>query len=593
MLRSWGIVPTAVIGHSLGEYSAACIAGVLRLEDAARLVAIRGRVMDALPPGAMAAVWAPEADVRRRLAAHGDRVAIAAVNAPDQVVVSGTPEAIRAICAQLEQDGIRVRLLSMTHAFHSPMVEPALAQLDAAARQLEHREPRLPIVSNVTGRLAGPGEIDAAYWARHARRPVRFAEGLAALSAEGIDVFVELGPHPALLPLGPQCVAQDATWVPTLRRDEDDWASILETVAALYARGADIDWVAFHRGLSRRTVTLPTYPFQRSRHWVEMGRERPDGRTPTPAVVRDAVTTAGRRQMDQAPLDLALASYPAKWAALNRLATAYIAAAFAELGCFTHTGSRHTFDALAERWALPSARRHLLARWLDRLVADGLLRRHGDELEAPAPLSRVLVDETHGEARAVLADTPRLLDYVDRCGARLAAVLTGDESALETLFPGGGFETTDFLYEGWAVARYMNAIARAVVEAWVRVQPADLPVRVLEVGAGTGGTSAAILPVLPADRTTYAYTDVSPFFLEHADAQVRRVPLPGTRSARPGARSARAGSRARQRSPGHRGQRSPCDPGSRPHAGARARRSSRRAGCWWSTRRPPITPGST
>ena len=127
MLRSWGIVPAAVIGHSLGEYSAACVAGVLRLEDAWRLVAIRGRLMDALPPGAMAAVWAPEADVRRRLAAHGDRVAIAAVNAPAQVVVSGTPEAVRVICAQLEQDGIRVRPLSMTHAFHSPMVEPALS----------------------------------------------------------------------------------------------------------------------------------------------------------------------------------------------------------------------------------------------------------------------------------------------------------------------------------------------------------------------------------------------------------------------------------------------------------------------------------
>ena len=125
----------------------------------------------------------------------------------------------------------------------------------------------------------------------------------------------------------------------------------------------------------------------------------------------------------------------------------------------------------------------------------------------------------------MLADTPRLLNYVDRCGARLAAVLTGDESALDTLFAGGGFETTDFLYEGWAVARYMNAIARAVVEAWVRVQSGDLPVRVLEAGAGTGGTSAAILPVLPADRTTYVYTDVSPFFLNHAEAPVRGLPI--------------------------------------------------------------------
>jgi SAM-dependent methyltransferase len=413
----------------------------------------------------------------------------------------------------------------MTHAFHSPMVEAALGELGAAAAQLEHREPRLLFVSNVTGRPAGPDEVDARYWARHARQPVRFAQGLAALSAEGIDVFVELGPHAALLPLGPQCVTEESTWVPTLRRGEDDWARILETVGSLYVRGADIDWAAMHRGLSRRTVTLPTYPFQRGRHWVETAAARRRDRSATPAVVRDAVTVAGRRQMDQAPLDLALASYPAKWRALNRLATGYVAAAFAELGCFATAGARHRLDDLAERWALPPVRRHLLGRWLDRLATDGLLRAHDGQLQAEVPLSGGLVENAHAEAREALADTPGLLDYVDRCGTRLAAVLTGRESALETLFPGGGFETTDLLYERWAAARYMNGIVRAVIDGWVRVQPPELRVRVLEVGAGTGGTTAAILPTLPEHRTEYVYTDVSTFFLDHARLKFAGFPF--------------------------------------------------------------------
>ena len=523
MWRAYGVEPAAVIGHSLGEYAAACVAGVFPLVDAARLVALRGRVMDALPEGAMAAVWLSEAEVAPRLAPHGTDVSIAAVNAPGQVVVSGTVEAVRAVCAALERDGVRVRPLSMTHAFHSPMVEPALAPLGAEAAGIAHHEPSIALVSNVSGRVVGAGEVTPAYWARHARLPVRFAEGLGALHAEGIEVFLEVGPHPALVPFGPSCIPGEATWLPTLKRGEDDQVCVLQTLAALYVRGVDVDWAAIERGRPRRRLALPTYPFQRARYWVEAERPRPAGATPEAAWA--GIVAAARRQTEQGPLDLAVTSYPAKWSSLARLSLAYVTAALVELGCFARAGERHTAAALAERWSLPAARRHLLSRWLGRLVAAGLLVEEGDEFVSPAPLSASAVGGLRAAARAALADTPPLMAYVERCGTRLAAILSGSESPLETLFPGGSVETAEYLYQGWPLARYMNGIVGAAVEAWVRAQPADLALRVIEVGAGTGGTTSAVLPVLPAARTVYHYTDVSTFFFGHAARKFAAYPF--------------------------------------------------------------------
>ena len=571
MWRAWGVEPAAVIGHSLGEYAAACVAGVLSLPDAARLVALRGRVMDALPLGAMAAVWASEAEVAARLAPHGGSLAIAAVNAPGQVVLSGTVEAIREACIGFERDGVRVRPLTMTHAFHSPMVEPALAALTAEAAQIEHREPRVAVVSNVTGRLIGAGEITPAYWARHARMPVRFAEGLRALHAEGIDVFLEVGPHPALVPLGPQCVPEETvTWLPTLQRGEDDWGCVVQALAALYARGVDVDWAAFERGRPRRRVVLPTYPFQRARYWIDETTSARPAAIPDPAAVWECVVGAGRRQMEQGPLDLAADTYPAKWAALARLAATYATTALVELGSFTQAGERHTLAGLAERWSLTPARKHLLSRWLARLVAAGALVREGDAFVSAVPLSTAALPTHRESARAALADTPALMDYVERCGSRLAAILAGAESPLETLFPGGSFATAEYLYQSWPVARYINAIARAAVEAWVHAQPADLPLRVIEVGAGTGGTTSAVLAALPAERTVYHYTDVSPFFFGHAGPKFAAYPFIRTGLLDLERCPSRAGLDAGELRRRRGGQRAARHAGPGPHARARA-----------------------
>ncbi len=270
--RAWGVVPSAVLGHSVGEFVAACVAGVLRLEDALPLIAERGRLMQALPAGgAMAAIFGDEPTVAAALRATGGRLAIAAVNAADNVVVSGEGRALDALIARLEAAGLKARRLPVSHAFHSPLMDPVLDEFTAAVGRIERAAPRIGLVSNVTGRLASAQELASpAYWRRHLREPVLFAAGMQTLRTEGIDAFVEIGPSPALLGLGRRGPG-DATsaWLPSLRPSRGDWEQMLESLATLYDLGVGVDWAAFDRPYGRRRVSVPTYPFQRERYWVE------------------------------------------------------------------------------------------------------------------------------------------------------------------------------------------------------------------------------------------------------------------------------------------------------------------------------------
>jgi amino acid adenylation domain-containing protein len=276
LLASFGVRPSAVLGHSIGEYVAAHLAGIMSLEDALALVAARGRLMSSLPrDGAMAAVLADEATVVAAVAPHADQVSIAALNGPSNVVVSGRAAAVETVLAALAADGIDARPLTVSHAFHSPLMEPILDEFEQACADVDLGSPRLPLASNVTGAIAD-GEVGtAAYWRSHLRSPVRFADGVRALSDSGIDVFLEVGPSPTLSGLAAASLSAEATILPTLRRGRDDWEQLLDSLARLFVAGAEIDWVGFDRPYARQRVAVPTYPFQRERYWLDV---RPRGR---------------------------------------------------------------------------------------------------------------------------------------------------------------------------------------------------------------------------------------------------------------------------------------------------------------------------
>ena len=271
--RSWGVQPSAVIGHSIGEFAAACVAGAIGLEDALRLVAARGRLMQQLPAGgAMAAVMADEARVREAIAPFADRVAIAALNGPANTVISGEGAAVTQVLEALAAKQITAQRLVVSHAFHSPLMDPMLYAFERVAAGIAYSTPRIPFVSNVTGTLAGAGfTFDAAYWRRHARGAVRFADGLAALHARGDRVFLEIGPTPTLSGMGRRLLdGDDVAWLASLRKGRDDWQQILEAAGGLFVRGVAVDWAAFDAPYQRRRTLLPTYPFQRERYWVQV-----------------------------------------------------------------------------------------------------------------------------------------------------------------------------------------------------------------------------------------------------------------------------------------------------------------------------------
>jgi acyl transferase domain-containing protein/ubiquinone/menaquinone biosynthesis C-methylase UbiE len=790
--RAWGIQPAAVLGHSIGEYVAACVAGVMRLEDALRLVAVRGRLMQGLPrTGAMAAVTADAERVAAALAGRADRLSIAAVNGPDSVVISGEREALTAVLRMLQAQGVTHQVLAVSHAFHSPLMEPILDAFEREVASVPLAPPTIPLISNVTGEAAVAGDVTtAAYWRRHVREPVRFHDGLRALQRQGCRVFLEIGPTPTLSSLGRRSLGDEAgVWLPSLRRGRDDWEQMLDSLGALYAHGAAVDWTAFDRDYHRRRVALPTYPFQRERYWMlgtggpsatrpgtEAGRPTghpllgdrlrsplvtfrrqltadalpaggeagvssgalvetmlgavreafpgvppalddlalheplglDDGRArtvhtiltpgapgttvqvwsldagddeagqpwvlhaegrvgdsgpgsegerlalddvrrrardvqPPPAgvsgmwhapgealaevvagddeghviapaildlcgdVVGAAVEAreplrivgverlrvhapipgrlwiharrapvvsvhlydaAGQRvasleglrlaradgadpvsrwlyrvqwrpstaaPADVAPLprprDIAdrLAPWPARLAEehalavydvalpeLDRLCADYVLGAFAELGWKPRAGERTSAAALQQRLGI--ARRHtrLLDRMLEMLREDGWLRAVGAEWEVTRVPGSVQPDARCAELLARHPSARAELAVTRRCAGRLADVLRERCDPLELLFPGGSFELAEELYRDAPAAHAFNVLLREAVRALVEVRPAGRTLRILEVGAGTGGTASRLLPILPPERTEYVFTDVSPLFVARA-----------------------------------------------------------------------------
>ncbi len=280
LLESWGLRPDLLAGHSVGEIVAAHIAGVFSLADAAKLICARGKLMGDLPEGgAMLAIEADEEELAESLTGREDAVSLAAVNGPRAVVVSGAAGAIAELESEWAGRQRKTKRLVVSHAFHSPLIEPMLEEFAAVVASLELNEPSLPVISNTSGeQLTAEQAIDPAYWVAHARQPVRFADSVAALERLGASTYLELGPDPVLSAIAAAALENEskATLVPTLRAGRDEASSLTLALASAHAAGATVEWARFFAGTTVKTVPLPTYPFQRKPYWISVASAASD-----------------------------------------------------------------------------------------------------------------------------------------------------------------------------------------------------------------------------------------------------------------------------------------------------------------------------
>jgi len=370
---------------------------------------------------------------------------------------------------------------------------------ERALPAIEVADPIVPLLSSVDGSVVPAGRLrEAGFW-------VDALAGTAvdlqsALREEEVTHVVEIGP--------------------------DDSGAPLETLASLHVEGLDPDWVAFEGGRARRKVSLPTHPFLRRPFWLDETPPRATAHPPSPWASAHA---AALRRSGLAPLDVSVASYPAKWDALARLARAVGRNALVSLGAFPDSNGRAGLDAVMARTGVDALYRPIVARWLDAMVEEGDLEHDGTTWSWVRAPERVELEPLRDSVREVVGDDAPLLRYILHASSLVEGILSGEESPLATLFPEGSFEMASELYEGAGQLRYVNGIAADALESWVAARPPSSPIRVLEIGAGTGGTTSSLLPRLPADRTSYLYTDVSDVFLEWGREKFADVPFVETR----------------------------------------------------------------
>ncbi len=271
---SWGIKPDFVMGHSVGEYVAACIAGVFSLEDGLKLIAKRGELMQGLPrDGAMLAALTSEEKIQEIIAPYDQKINIAAINGPESIVISGETGSILSIQEKLEKQGINNKLLKVSHAFHSVYMEPILEPFEKFAETINYSAPQIPLISQLTDLLEESQiKIDAAYWRDHIRQPVRFFQAMEILDRKGCELFLEIGPHPILLGMGSRCLPNKniEVWLPSLRKEQENWQQLLITLGKLFVRNLNLDWQRFYQGYKYQKISLPTYPFERDRYWLDV-----------------------------------------------------------------------------------------------------------------------------------------------------------------------------------------------------------------------------------------------------------------------------------------------------------------------------------
>jgi acyl transferase domain-containing protein/SAM-dependent methyltransferase/acyl carrier protein len=530
LARMWmmcGVSAQAVIGHSLGEYVAATLAGVLSLEDALSLIIARARLMREVTGGLMLAIpLSPE-----RVPDRGLSVSLAAINAPNACVFSGPADALAELQRRLSSSGIEGRYLNTFHAFHSQMMEPILSRFSEATRRVSLKPPSIPLISNLTGAWMTPVEaIDSDYWVKHMRQTVRFSDGLGTLWQHADYVLLEVGPGRTLSQFSrrhPDKSSQCRV-LSSLRSEGEELSDVgfyLGTLGQLWLAGVNIDWPAVSRHRRDRRVPLPTYPFERKRYWIDPVKPHvaeTEGAVPgywTP------LTGAVKRQAELEIVGWDKVKQSQSRKALDDLSLAYMNLTLRRLGAFGHAADCYYPDDLLHVLRTSARYGQLLLHWFKALVAKGHLDQDSEGMLSDLiPRSVGSVEAVLQRAKSLWTQAPYVIDLVQSCGEALVDVLRGEREPLE-LFTFELDEDGRNSRPELPLHRHYKAIMRTAVEFIAKIIPPFINLRILEIGGGTGIVTRELLPLLSPQTTSYAFTDIGNLFLSLARRKFSAYPF--------------------------------------------------------------------
>ncbi|KVK87314.1 type I polyketide synthase [Burkholderia sp. MSMB1498] len=517
--RALGLEPQLVIGHSVGEYAAAVVAGHYEIEQAMPLVRLRGALMQRCAQGAMLAAFAG-ADALLPLAACAG-VDVAAYNDERHLVFSGRSDAIDTLAADLVARNIRHARLAVTGAAHSALLDPVLDAFERATAQLNAAPGRVPLVSTLLG-----GPIDAHglnardYWRRHMREPVRYADAIRHALAQGANVFLELGPDAQLTGIGLRGAQPGARWIASARRRQPALAQTRQALLELYAAGVALPWAKVLPS-SGRKLHAPRYPFDTERYWRDA---RPAAAAAPPAAHGgdfDLALAEGRRIAATAATSLDLPRLQRLYDCVTQLHAIYVDRLVRRCVGERFDEGASALGILRAGRLLPR-HRQLLVRLLNACVEDGYYRRDGDRYAPALAVPHADRDALLQILRECCEGFDAIADTVARAGDSLYAMMRGDIEPIAVIFPDSASSGVEVLYQEFSFGRYFNQIAAGVVAGLVRERQAGRrahrPFRILEVGGGTGGTTAWLLPELDgAPNVRYDFTDISPIFTRRAE----------------------------------------------------------------------------
>jgi acyl transferase domain-containing protein/2-polyprenyl-3-methyl-5-hydroxy-6-metoxy-1,4-benzoquinol methylase len=534
MWRSWGIEPSVVMGHSVGEYVAACVAGVFSLEDGLKLIAACSRLIQALPQkGEMVAVFAGEERVAAAVAPYANDVSIAVINGPNNVVISGVRKSVRKILDNLTSEGIRAVQLKVSHAFHSPLMEPMLSPFEKIAAEVEYSPPRIELISNLTGRMVKGDEIcEDGYWIRHTREPVRFSLAMEELYEKRYNLFLEIGPGPVLLKMGRRCLPDGfGLWLPSIRKGRDDWGQILETLGELYVHGVNVNWAGFDQDYSRNRISLPTYPFERKSFWIKKVPVELREIVATGKKIWDSLFKAGASQAEQGISKLDLKNIIELENFSGMVSANYAGLALRKLGAFLNPDEWFSVDKLLNHFSILHRYQQLLIRLLEGLVQYEQLSKKevdGKNVYGKLLTTQDSLDKLIKKSKTLSTDLTGLMDFAGSCGGNLADILIGEKDPIKVIFKaaGGTFDMEKF-YGKDSYISYFNDIFIEIFQSIIRSVPSDRHLRILEIGAGTGATASFLFPLLSQNKrkTTYMFTDISPMFLNRSEKTFGKYPF--------------------------------------------------------------------